>query len=168
MSIHTCHADCPCQRGEKPIPDFVEDTMPTDKSYAMARAGSALEEQASAPSRAASALAEFHAHPNAILDDRTNGIPLRRVLLAEEYAELVEAMEEGDVEHIAREMGDVLYILYGTALVYGIDLDAALEEIHRAAMDKMDAGLRRDDGKIIKPPGFVPPDMSKAVRNAIA
>lgn len=117
-------------------------------------------------SRAAAALAEFHAHPNSILDDRTNGIPLRRVLLAEEYAELVEAMEEGDLAHIAREMGDVLYVLYGTALVYGIDLDAAFEEIHRAAMDKMEAGLRREDGKIIKPPGFVPPDMTEAIQDA--
>ena len=31
-----------------------------------------------------------------------------------------------------------------------------------------EAGLRREDGKIIKPPGFVPPDMSEAVRDAIA
>lgn len=33
-------------------------------------------------------------------------------------------------------------------------------------MDKMRAGLRRADGKIAKPPGFVPPDMTEAIRNA--
>lgn len=24
QSIHTCHADCPCQTGGKPVPDFIE------------------------------------------------------------------------------------------------------------------------------------------------
>ncbi len=43
-----------------------------------------------------------------------------------------------------------------------------LDEFHEhpnalSAMDKMRAGLRRPDGKIVKPPGFVPPDMSEAV-----
>jgi NTP pyrophosphatase (non-canonical NTP hydrolase) len=114
----------------------------------------------------AQALAEFHGHPNSILDDKTNGIPLRRTLIAEEAAELLEAIDEGDVEHIAREMADVLYVVWGTALVYGIDLDAAFREVHRAAMDKMRAGLRRDDGKILKPAGFVPPDMALAVAGA--
>jgi predicted HAD superfamily Cof-like phosphohydrolase len=114
----------------------------------------------------AAALAEFHGHPNSILNDKTNGIPLRRVLIEEETAELLEAIDEGDVEHIAREMADVLYIVWGTALVYGIDLDVAFREVHRAAMDKMRAGLRREDGKILKPPGFVPPDMTAAVAGA--
>jgi predicted HAD superfamily Cof-like phosphohydrolase len=115
----------------------------------------------------AAALAEFHGHPNSILDDRTNGIPLRRTLIEEEAAELLEAIDEGDVEHIAREMADVLYVVWGTALVYGIDLDAAFREVHRAAMDKMRAGLRREDGKILKPPGFRPPDMTAAIAAAV-
>lgn len=42
-------------------------------------------------------------------------------------------------------------------------LDAALAEVHRANMHKARAGVRREDGKIIKPPDFVPPDMSRAV-----
>lgn len=109
------------------------------------------------------ALAEFHGHPNSILDDQTNGIALRRTLLVEETRELLEAIDEGDRAHIAREMADVLYVVSGTALVYGIDLDAAFAEVHRAAMDKMRAGLRRQDGKIVKPPGFRPPDMTAAL-----
>lgn len=109
------------------------------------------------------ALAEFHGHPNSILDDKTNGIRLRRALLEEEFDELLKAIDEDDLAHIARELGDVLYVVFGTALVYGINLDEAFREIHRAAMDKMRAGLRREDGKILKPPGFVPPDMTKAI-----
>lgn len=139
------------------------------------------------------ALAAFHHHPNAILNDKTNGIRLRRALLIEEFAELLCAMHglpdgaapvlteqfqhaltaaevayahqvtEPDVRSIARESADVKYVLFGTDLVYGIDADAAFVEVHRAAMDKMEANVRREDGKVLKPPGFTPPDMTAAV-----
>lgn len=42
-----------------------------------------------------------------------------------------------------------------------------LAEIHRAAMSKLNppgGRVVREDGKICKPPGFVPPDLSGAVR----
>ncbi|MBJ7469687.1 MAG: hypothetical protein JHD16_00215 [Solirubrobacteraceae bacterium] len=158
-----------------------------DEAKAMVR-----EDLASRPSVM---LAEFHGHPNAILDDRTNGIPLRRTLLIEEFAELLCAIDGIADEHatqlaeqiraaldtlgdtagrsepapasIARESADVKYVVYGTDHVYGIDADAALREVHRAAMQKMDAGLRRpEDGKIAKPPGFKPPNMDAAVQGS--
>lgn len=115
-------------------------------------------------------LAEFHAHPNS-LGEGTNTQALRRTLHEEEHAELMfelnaAAGNRGDLKQVAREIADVLYVTYGTAWAFGIDADAAFREVHRAAMDKMRAGLRRADGKIAKPPGFVPPDMSEAVRNA--
>lgn len=107
---------------------------------------------------------EFHTHPNS-LGSGTNGHAIRRTLHEEENAELIEELDRvpPDRGKIARELADVVYVAYGSAWAYGIDLDAALEEIHRAAMDKMRAGLRREDGKILKPPGFVPPDMSWAI-----
>jgi predicted HAD superfamily Cof-like phosphohydrolase len=115
-------------------------------------------------------LAQFHRHPNALVEG-TNTQALRRTLHEEEHAELMEELERAadgaaHLPQIARELADVVYVAYGTAWAFGIDLDAALEEVHRAAMDKMRAGLRREDGKILKPPGFVPPDMSRAVRRA--
>lgn len=121
-------------------------------------------------STAAAALAEFHAHPNS-LHEGTNTQALRRTLHEEEHRELMfelscAAQGRGDLAQIARELADVLYVSYGTAWAFGIDLDAAFAEVHRAAMDKMRAGLRREDGKILKPPGFRPPDMTEAVRGA--
>jgi NTP pyrophosphatase (non-canonical NTP hydrolase) len=124
-----------------------------------------------AVSAATAMLAEFHEHPNA-LGEGTNTQALRRTLHEEEHQELMHELrhdERGEppyLEQIARECADVLYVTYGTAWAYGIDLDAALAEVHRAAMDKMNAGLRREDGKILKPPGFRPPDMSAAVPTA--
>lgn len=121
---------------------------------------------------AAKALAEFHEHPNALVEDGTNSTRLRLTLHREEHAELEHELEEANAgranfSQIARELADVVYVAYGSAWAFGIDLDAALAEVHRAAMDKMNAGVRREDGKIMKPPGFVPPDMSEAVRNAV-
>lgn len=45
------------------------------------------------------------------------------------------------------------YVCDETAFVRGIDLDAALREVYRAAIAKLDANRRREDGKVIKPPG---------------
>lgn len=118
-------------------------------------------------SNVAANVAEFNTHPNSSGQEHTR--TLVPALLHEEHAELIEALDlldDGmvDTSHVARELADVVYVAYTTAWAWGIDLDAALDEIHRAAMDKVEANVRREsDGKIIKPPGFVPPDMSKAV-----
>ena len=107
---------------------------------------------------------------------------LRFTLHREEHDELEDELEQGyfDAEHepvsdemrrkIARELADVVYIAYGTAHAYGIDLDAAVAEIHRVAMNKLfptDGSPRvvRADGKIGKPANFTPPDMTGAVRD---
>jgi len=107
---------------------------------------------------------EFQTHPNAL--DEMNFPALRRTLLEEEHEELLDALDTGDPAQIARELADVVYLAYTTAWVHGLDLDAALDEIHRAAMQKMAAGVRRADGKIIKPAGFIAPDMTLAVTGA--
>lgn len=114
-------------------------------------------------SGAAAMLAEFHglvSHPD------TDALWLRWTLHDEEYRELVAALDSGDRKAIAQELADVVYVSYGTALAADINLDVALAEVHRANMDKARAGVRRTDGKVIKPPGFVPPDMTAAVESA--
>jgi predicted HAD superfamily Cof-like phosphohydrolase len=105
-------------------------------------------------------LAEFH---GAVSHPETDALWLRRTLHDEEHAELVEALASGDRAQIARELADVVYVAFGTAHAAGIDLDAAIAEVHRANMHKATAGLRREDGKVVKPPGFRPPDMTLAL-----
>jgi predicted HAD superfamily Cof-like phosphohydrolase len=104
-------------------------------------------------------LAEFHA---AVSHPDTDVLWLRSTLHAEEHVELVEALASGNLHAIARELADVVYVAYGTAHAFGIDLDVALREVHRANMQKAH-GPRRADGKALKPPGFVSPDMTEAV-----
>jgi predicted HAD superfamily Cof-like phosphohydrolase len=119
-------------------------------------------------------LAEFHA---AVSHPETNALWTRTTLHEEEHAELIEALRAlaedeqrhfmepwriADLEAAARELADVVYVAYGTAHALGIDLEAALAEVHRANMSKAD-GPRRADGKVLKPEGFIPPDMGAAV-----
>ena len=85
---------------------------------------------------------------------------LRPTLHDEEHAELIEALAGGNRSSIAQELADVVYVAYGTALAYGIDLDAAVAEVHRANMSKSG---RRADGKVLKGPDYRPPDMAVAL-----
>ena len=113
-------------------------------------------------SLAAGMVAQFNEHPNS--SGKAHTITLCPTLLREEADEALEALAENDRAHIARELADVVYVAYTAAWAHDINLDAALAEIHRAAMSKMVANVRRpSDGKIIKHPGFVPPNMEPAI-----
>ena len=86
----------------------------------------------------------------------------RQRLLAAEVAEVADAIDQHDLPAIAHELADCVYVLYGTALVYGIDLDAVLAEVHAANMTKLGADGRPIvvDGKVRKGPGYRKPDVA--------
>ncbi|GBL39500.1 hypothetical protein EMGBD2_07580 [Nitrospirota bacterium] len=88
-----------------------------------------------------------------VVDGRTR--ELRVKLIQEEFDELKEAMESGDLPSIAKEMADLLYVVYGTAVSYGIDMDPVFREVHRSNMSKV-GGYKREDGKWIKPASYSP------------
>lgn len=88
---------------------------------------------------------------------------LRRSLLEEEYAEYVKAERSNSIVDIADALADMVYVIAGASLEYGIDLDAVMLEVHRSNMAKVDEEtgkvIRREDGKILKPDGWKPPDV---------
>jgi NTP pyrophosphatase (non-canonical NTP hydrolase) len=131
-----------------------------------------------ARSAASRMLDEFHrvfAHPD---DTPASRRDCREALHEEEHAELMEALRFAnatpETRHVflaalARELADVVYVAYGTAHAYELDLDAALAEVHRANMSKLrpDGEVLQDErGKVIKGPSFVPPDMTAALASA--
>lgn len=88
---------------------------------------------------------------------------LRRNLLDEEYKEYLDAVESGDLVEIADALADMIYVIHGTALTYGVDLDAVVAEVHRSNMSKLgDDGrpLVREDGKVLKGPSYFRPNIS--------
>lgn len=89
---------------------------------------------------------------------------LRIKLLAEEYDEYQVGENNDDLENIAKELADIIYIVCGTAASYGIPLDRVFDEVHRSNLSKLGEDgqpLRREDGKILKPEGWTPPDIKK-------
>jgi predicted HAD superfamily Cof-like phosphohydrolase len=90
-------------------------------------------------------------------------IVLRKDLIKEELFELLRSIARKDVENTADAIADLIYVLIGTAIAFGIDLRPVWEEVQRANMDKY-GGKKRCDGKQLKPNGWVPPDINKAVR----
>jgi predicted HAD superfamily Cof-like phosphohydrolase len=90
---------------------------------------------------------------------------LRGKLLTEEFREYIEAENDNDIVEIADALVDIIYIACGTALSYGIPLEKVFKEVHRSNMAKLVDGkvLRRDDGKIMKPEGWKPPNIKKII-----
>lgn len=125
---------------------------------------------------------------------KTPGVPsadrvkLRLRLISEEFVELLEsAGVEGEALHEIRlkiEMGiltagrvnlselydatlDLDYVVEGTRLEFGLNGEPGAAEVHRANMAKLHDGVpvHREDGKIIKPPGWTPPDIEGVLRS---
>ena len=93
---------------------------------------------------------------------------LRRKLLKEEFVEYMDAEEEDDLVEVADALADIIYIACGTAVSYGIPLDKIFEEVHRSNMSKLVDGkpIYREDGKVMKPEGWTPPDIESIIKNA--
>lgn len=55
---------------------------------------------------------------------------------------------------------DLLYVVVGTAVTFGIPLATAFERVHMSNLSKLGADgkpLYREDGKVMKGPNFCPP-----------
>ncbi|SJM51027.1 putative secreted protein [Actinomycetales bacterium JB111] len=85
-------------------------------------------------------------------------------ILIEAFARAV-AADDGtrDTVEVADALGDLVYVAYGMALECGIPLPEVLGEIQASNMSKLGADGRpiyREDGKVLKGPGFFPPDIA--------
>ncbi|MDQ6773818.1 MAG: hypothetical protein M3024_12655 [Candidatus Dormibacteraeota bacterium] len=82
----------------------------------------------------------------------------RVMLIDEELAELRNAGEAGDLARVADALGDLLYVVYGAGVAYGIDLEPVFAEIHRSNLTKV-APASHPDGKACKGEGYSAPDL---------
>ena len=89
-------------------------------------------------------------------DEKTTALRIR--LIQEEFDELKEALNAKDLTGIAKELGDLLYVVYGTAVSCGIDMEPVFEEVQRSNMSKV-GGYKREDGKWVKPDTYSPADI---------
>lgn len=89
----------------------------------------------------------------AVPDEATR--QLRERLIQEEFDELKDALAQGDTVAVAKELADLLYVVYGTAVSCGIDLEPVFKEVHRSNLSKV-GGHKRADGKWMKPATYSP------------
>ncbi len=61
---------------------------------------------------------------------------------------------------LAKELADILYVVYGAGVSFGIDLDHAFAVVHESNMSKLVDGkaLKDEGGKVQKGPNYEPPD----------
>jgi predicted HAD superfamily Cof-like phosphohydrolase len=73
--------------------------------------------------------------PSLISEDRSNN---RHRLMLDEIEEYLKGVQNGDLENVAKELADILYVVYGTILEHGLQdkIEAIFEEVHRSNMSK--------------------------------
>jgi len=92
---------------------------------------------------------------------------LRLDLIEEELDELQYGIDNQNMVEIADALTDLLYVVYGAGHAFGIDLDDCFKEVHKSNLSKLGPDFRpikREDGKVLKPDTFFPPDL-KTVLN---
>lgn len=114
----------------------------------------------------------FHEKAGAVINHRPtepegDTAKLRYNLIYEELREYVEALDKPvgsvDLVEIADAIGDLLYVVLGTAVSFGIDIEPIFNEIHRSNMSKFIDGYRREDGKWMKGPSYSPANLKPII-----
>ena len=119
-------------------------------------------------------VAEFHRtfqhpvlnKPQVPSEDR---FKLRVSLISEELKELEDAIKDKNIVEIADALCDIQYVLSGAILEFGlgekfVDL---FEEVQRSNMSKLDKDgnpIYREDGKVLKPEGWTPPNIKAIIK----
>ena len=87
-------------------------------------------------------------------------------LIAEEFKEFQQAhFSEGDIATL-KELADLVYVCFQYAENMEWDLEEALRRVHASNMSKLGLDgkpIRRADGKILKGPNYVPPQLNDLI-----
>jgi len=123
---------------------------------------------------------EFHAKFNKVPDPLSPTVPtieekiFRIRLLCEEFQEVIQELgfkTEIILEpyhntiifpKLAKELADLLVVVYGTAAALGINIDDVFNEVHSSNMTKVDKDgnpVYREDGKVMKTDRYIEPDI---------
>jgi len=116
------------------------------------------------------------------VDLSSKQLMLRMSFIDEEVKELrdevlaaVKELEETkSVSHqvrvnILKELGDIMYVVSGFAVTFGLPISRAFDRIHESNMSKMVDGkaLKNDDGKVMKGPNYQPPSLDDLVHGQL-
>jgi predicted HAD superfamily Cof-like phosphohydrolase len=101
------------------------------------------------------------------LDDNPAQAKLYHKLIVEEFNEFCEARLNKDEVETVDACFDMIWVIVGFMLSKGWDPNKIWDEGSLSNLRKIDKEtkkvLKRDDGKVLKPEGWTPPDFSKFV-----
>jgi predicted HAD superfamily Cof-like phosphohydrolase len=84
-------------------------------------------------------------------------------LIMEEVTELGEALAQADNVEVLDALIDILVVTTGAIHSMGADAEGAWKEVMQTNFNKIDKETgkvrKREDGKVLKPVGWVPPDL---------
>jgi predicted HAD superfamily Cof-like phosphohydrolase len=94
---------------------------------------------------------------------------LRIKLMMSELSETIDAIAANDIVKIADGIADLIYVVKGTAITYGIDIEPIFNEVHKSNMSKcIDGKLIKDSsGKVLKPDSYSPPDIELLIEQQV-
>ena len=88
-------------------------------------------------------------------------------LIEEEFKELKEAIAAGDIVEQLDALEDILVVTIGAIHSAGMDGEGGWKEVMRTNFAKIDKETgkvrKREDGKVLKPLGWTPPDLKPFV-----
>ena len=88
-------------------------------------------------------------------------------MIEEEFNEFIQANNKNkEIEKLDACM-DMIWVILGFCHMKGYDVEGAWKEVARSNLAKIDPVtgkvLKREDGKVLKPEGWTPPDLEQFV-----
>lgn len=102
--------------------------------------------------------------PTANISAETKALRIR--LIREETEELIEAIEQKNLHAIAKELADVLYVVLGTVIAFGLHsvFGKVFTAVHNSNLSKFGKDKNSNNttyqGKVMKGKHFKPADLS--------
>lgn len=87
-------------------------------------------------------------------------------LIKEEFKELTDEFDAKNMVGVADGCADLIWVILGLCNTMGIPINPVWREVMLSNMSKVPSDgkvLRREDGKILKPEGYFPPNISKVL-----
>ena len=88
-------------------------------------------------------------------------------LVMEEFKELVVAYGNRDIVEIADACADLKWVIEGLEHTLNIPQQEVWDEVARSNLAKISKNgkvIKREDGKVLKPEGWTPPDIKTIIR----
>jgi len=93
---------------------------------------------------------------------------LYRSLIVEEFSEFIQANNKDDEVEKLDACMDMIWVILGFCYMKGYDVHGAWNEVATSNFWKIDPVTgkvkKREDGKVLKPEGWTPPDLVKFVK----